>query len=432
MSGWAEATTIGDLLMRSAEDRPDHEAIVFPHARFTYGEVAERATLAARSLAALGVGRGDHVGLLMPNCPDFVFSFFGIQLLGAVPVPINTRFRARELAFVIDNADLVVLLTSDIVDDQVDFVERLGETFEDLSGSEDPAALALAGAPRLRSVVLLGDREPPGFLSQRAYDAKADEVEDSHVMTERAMVRVRDIGLILFTSGTTANPKGCLLTHEAVVRVWCTAAWKLRITPEDRVWDALPMFHMSCLGPMMFCFNMGATLVSMLHFEPGAALEQIENERATLALLGVPADRDGADSAPRLRRAGPVLGPRAPERRAARHAAPHAGRLPAGGPGGRPLRHDRVRRRDHVQRVGGQRAAPGRDLRPRAARRRGQGRRPRERRSARPAPDRRAPDPRLRPLRGLLPAARRDRRDVRPPTAGSAPATRGGWTRTAA
>ena len=72
MSQWAEATTIGDLLIRSAANRPDHEAIVFPHARFTYREVADRAVRAARSLAALGVGRGDHVGLLMPNCPDFV------------------------------------------------------------------------------------------------------------------------------------------------------------------------------------------------------------------------------------------------------------------------------------------------------------------------------------------------------------------------
>src|ERR1700754_914898 len=143
MSGWAEATTLGDLLMRSAENRPDHEAIVFPHARFSYGEVADRAKLAARSLAALGVGRGDHVGLLMPNCPDFVFSFFGIQLLGAVAVPINTRFRARELAFVVENADLVVLLTSDIVDEQVDFVERLGEKFPDLAAAADPERLGL-------------------------------------------------------------------------------------------------------------------------------------------------------------------------------------------------------------------------------------------------------------------------------------------------
>jgi fatty-acyl-CoA synthase len=281
VSGWAEATTMGDLLLRSAERRPDHEALVFPHERVTYREVADRAIRSARSLAALGVSRGDHVGLLMPNCPDFVFGFFGVQLLGAVAVPINTRFRVRELGYLIENADLVVVLTSDIVDEQVDFVERLGETFPGLPPASDPAHLQLEDAPRLRSVVLLGDKEPPGFLSRRSFDELAERTDESHVLSERAAVRVRDVGMILFTSGTTANPKGCLLTHEAVVRVWSTVAWKLRITEDDRVWDPLPLFHMSCLGPMLFSFNLGATLVSMLHFEPGAGLEQIEKERAS-------------------------------------------------------------------------------------------------------------------------------------------------------
>ena len=281
MSEWAEATTMGDLLVRSASRRPGHEAIVFPHARFAYGEVAERAIEAARSLAALGVRRGDHVGLLMPNCPDFVFSFFGIQMLGAVAVPINTRFRTRELRYVIENADLVALLTSDIVDEQVDFVERLQETFPDLAGAADPERLKLEGAPKLRSVVLLGDKQPAGFLARRAFVALAGGIDESYVAAERAAVRVRDVGMILFTSGTTANPKGCLLTHEAVVRVWAAVATKLRITADDRVWDPLPMFHMSCLGPMLFSFNLGATLISMLHFDPGAGLEQIETEGAT-------------------------------------------------------------------------------------------------------------------------------------------------------
>ena len=89
---------------------------------------------AARSLAGLGVVRGDRVGLLMPNCPDFVFAFFGIQLLGAVAVPLNTRFRARELSYVIEHAGLVALLTSDIADEAVDFVERLGEALPGLAG----------------------------------------------------------------------------------------------------------------------------------------------------------------------------------------------------------------------------------------------------------------------------------------------------------
>jgi len=281
MTHWISTTTMGDLLLRSAERRPDHEALVFPHARFTYREVADRAIQAARSLAALGVGRGDHVGLLMPNSPDFVFGFFGIQLLGAVAVPLNTRYRARELAYVVENADLVALLTSDIVDEQVDYVERLGETFEDLPGSPDPEALSLSAAPKLRAVVLLGDKEPPGLLPRRRFDELGAGVGEDEVLAARARVRVRDVGLILFTSGTTANPKGCLLTHEAVVRVWTSVAHTLRITEDDRVWDALPMFHMSCLGPMIFSFDLGATLISTLHFDPGEGLEQMESERAT-------------------------------------------------------------------------------------------------------------------------------------------------------
>jgi acyl-CoA synthetase (AMP-forming)/AMP-acid ligase II len=281
MTIWAQATTMGDLLLRSAERRPDHEALVFGEARFTYAEVRERTLAAARSLAGLGVAPGDRVGLLMPNCPDFVFGFFAIQLLGAVAVPINTRFRARELGYVIENADLVVLLTSDVVDDAVDFVARLDEALPGLAASADPVRLELPAAPRLRSVVLVGEREPPGLLSRRRFDALGATVAQETVLAGRARVRVRDVGLMLFTSGTTADPKGCLLTHEAVVRVWGSVARTLRITEDDRVWDALPMFHMSCLGPMMFTFELGATLISMSHFEPRAGLALIEGERAT-------------------------------------------------------------------------------------------------------------------------------------------------------
>jgi fatty-acyl-CoA synthase len=278
---WVEATSIGDLLLRTAQRGPDREALVFPAARFTYREVVERSIRAARSLAALGVRRGDHVGLLMPNCPEFVFALFGAQLLGAVVVPVNTRFRTRELAYVTENAELSVLVTSDIVDEHVDFVERLHESLPGLAGSGDPLRLELAAAPALRTVVLLGAREAPGMLPQRRFDELAGSVEERQVLREREFVRLRGVALILYTSGTTAQPKGCLITHEAVTRVWTAAAKRLRIEADDRIWDPLPLFHLSCLGPLLFAFQLGATLISTTHFEPAAGLEQIERERAT-------------------------------------------------------------------------------------------------------------------------------------------------------
>jgi len=274
-------TTIGGALLRTVERRPGHEALVFPPLRFTYRELTDRSLRAARSLAALGVGRGDHVGLLMPNCPDFVFAFFGAQLLGAIVVPVNTRFRTRELAYVAENADLDLLLTSDIVDDHVDFVDRLSASLPGLAEAPDPEHLALEATPRLRAIVLLGAREAPGMVTQERFASLADTVGDEHVLAAGALTRPDEPALMLYTSGTTAQPKGCLMTHDAALHVWCSAARRLEITQDDRMWDALPLFHMSCLGPLLFMVELGGTLISMTHFEAEPALDAIEREEAT-------------------------------------------------------------------------------------------------------------------------------------------------------
>jgi len=217
----------------------------------------------------------------MPNCPDFVFAFFGAQLLGAVVVPINTRFRVRELRYLIENADLVAVVTCDIVDEHIVYAQRLSESLPGLAQAPDPERLELAGAPFLRAVVLLGDSTPQGLVPRARFDELAATVGEDEVLQRRAGVRVRDIALMPFTSGTTADPKGCLLTHESLFRVWVSAAERLRVTEDDRVFDPLPLFHMSCLGPLIFCCHLGATLISMTHFEPEAALGMIEAERAS-------------------------------------------------------------------------------------------------------------------------------------------------------
>jgi acyl-CoA synthetase (AMP-forming)/AMP-acid ligase II len=273
-------TTLGGLLLRSAERRPEHEALVFPGRRLTYATLRDDALRAACSLAALGVAPGDHVGLLMPNCPDFVVAFFGAQLLGAVVVPVNTRFRSRELAYVFENADLKVLLTSDIVDDHVDFVERIADSLPGLAGA-DPERLALPAAPLLEAIVLLGRREAPGMVGRTRFDELADALVDEDVLIPFDGTSPDDTALMLYTSGTTAEPKGCLITHDAAIHAWTSAADRLRITPDDRVWDPLPLFHMSCLGPLIFTTALGGTLITTTHFAPDAALDQIEQERAT-------------------------------------------------------------------------------------------------------------------------------------------------------
>ena len=281
MTEWIEARAIGDVLLRTAHLHPDREAIVFPERRYTYAEVADRARAVARGLIGLGVRCGDAVGILMPNCPEFAFCFYGAQMIGAVVVPINARFRTRELGYVAADADLKVILTSDIIADHVDFAARLQASLDGLADSPDPRHLELAAAPSLRTVVLLGDRAAAGMLTQPEFEGIAAGVEPDAVETERWQVRVRDIALLPYTSGTTSQPKGVLLTHEAFYRDWATAGRRLRVGPNERFWDPLPMFHMSGLGPLLFCFDVGATFISQTHFEAGQALDLIERERVT-------------------------------------------------------------------------------------------------------------------------------------------------------
>jgi len=283
---WAEAISLGDLLLRTTQRCPDHEALVFDDSRFSYAEVTERAIAAARSLAALGIERGDPVGLLLPNGIDFVSSFFGAQLLGAVVVPINTRFRARELRHVVASADLEVILTG--ASGPVDLIARLEEALPSLAGADDPTALRLAEAPRLRALVALDD-ERGCVLSRERFEELGAVVDRATVWRGRAAVRVGDVATLMFTSGTAAAPKGCLLSHEAMVRVWTAAARRLGWDSEERLFDPLPMFHMGCLVPLLASFEAGSTLISMRHFDTGPALDLIERERATWLYTVFPA-----------------------------------------------------------------------------------------------------------------------------------------------
>lgn len=271
-----------DILF-SAPAPPEHDALVFPDKRFTYADIRKGAYEKARALFALGVRRGDHVGILMPNSPDFVFTFWATQLLGAIAVPINTRLRSHELRYVIPHADITVLVTTDLIREHVSFSDRLEKAFPELANSDRRNPLQLSSAPRLRHIVLndSGPDAPPAMVSGEKFSALSYEVDDGHVTQEGEGVTPDDPALILFTSGTTAHPKGCLLTHRGIIAVWCSMGERIGITQRERVFDPLPMFHMSCIGPMIFTFAAGATLQTMVHFEANAALDMIETERST-------------------------------------------------------------------------------------------------------------------------------------------------------
>ncbi|MBV0911052.1 class I adenylate-forming enzyme family protein [Anianabacter salinae] len=275
-------TTIGDLLLRTASIHPDKDAIVFPDHRLSFAELERRALDRARGLRAFGVGPGDHVGMLLPSCLEAVETFFAIAFLGAVSVPINARYRSAELGFVIENADLAAIVTQGEVAEGLNFIERLNEAFPSLADQPADAALDLAEAPLLKRAILTGNDSAPGFTSDAAFREAVNSVTDDEIHVLRNRVRVADTALMLYTSGTTSRPKGCMISHESLIRTGQAMAKRYEMTEADVFWSPLPMYHIGAMFPLCAAYSVGSTYLSMHYFEAGVALEMIEAEKATV------------------------------------------------------------------------------------------------------------------------------------------------------
>ena len=263
---WTEAITLGDALLRTAAAKPSETAIALPDRTYSWEQLADRALRIARNLIGLGIAPGAHVGVLMPNGFDILATYFGVSLAGGAIVPINARFRTRELALIVDNADMACVITNDANDAYVNYLDVLTDAIE----GEPP------------HMVVLGQREREGVLTDAEFDALGSDVSLDTVHRRRHRVSVADPAMILYTSGTTADPRGAIISHESIVRVWGGAvAHAMRLGPDDRMWNPCPMFHIAAMGVSVACVTHGMTIVTAPFFEPDSAVELLIREKPT-------------------------------------------------------------------------------------------------------------------------------------------------------
>lgn len=273
------ATSLGDMLLSAADQYPDSLAVVLPEERITYAQLAADSMQVARSLRALGVQSGDHVGVYLPTCSEFLVAMFGASLLGAVVVSVNARYQPQEIAYVVENADLKVMLSSNKFIDNVDLLGRINDALGETTGGQD---LHLTAFPHLNAVVSLSGDEVAGALNRADFDALAAQVDEDDVHLARLQIRLGSPALMLYTSGTTANPKGCLISHESMVRSSIALGNRYQLTQPDKFWSPLPMFHIAAILPLIAIFDVGGTYLTAEHFEPGAALRMLEDEQVTV------------------------------------------------------------------------------------------------------------------------------------------------------
>ncbi len=273
---WRPAV-LREVIARSSVAHSAHEALVTDRNRFSYAELYANSLKRAQALHALGIRKGDHIGILMGNTGAWVTLFFGAAMIGAVTVPVNTRFKASELAFCLKQADVKALfLDGSFLG--IDFVSFLREAEPAID-----AALPGAALPMLEHVIVMGDEVPKAALGWKAFRELAKTVDQSGFQADCAQVLPDDPLLMQFTSGTTAYPKGVLLTHHNMLRNAWSCGVRMGVRADDRYFNCRPFYHVAGTTlSLLVAVTFGATLVTQPTFEAGGALKMLADERCTL------------------------------------------------------------------------------------------------------------------------------------------------------
>jgi fatty-acyl-CoA synthase len=287
MAGYASTNryrdaTLASMLDDVARRHPTREALVYLDRRLAYADVAREVECCARGLLALGVEPDDKVALWLPNRPEWLVVQHAVARIGAVLVALNTRHRAHELDYALRQSDATVLLLQDH-SGPVDFLERLDEVLPRLH-ARDPDRLGFEHCPRLRRVVCLADDVYGGTHRYTDVLEAGDDPALELALRQRLELVTPDrVFSLLYTSGTTAFPKGAMITHRNAVPHGYASGERLGLSERDRVLHTLPFSGTwgGLVAPLM-AWSHGATLVLTDGFDAGTALHLIERERITV------------------------------------------------------------------------------------------------------------------------------------------------------
>ena len=278
--------TVPRLLRRAAERFGDHTYLVANGERLTYAEVDTRTAALAKGLLAEGIGKGSRVGILIPNSVDFAVAALAVARIGAVFVPVNTFLQTRELGWTIRHADLTHLVAHPAFLDH-DYLERLEAALPGLADQRADRLLFVPAAPFLRAVHVWGASDRPWSRGNEAEIVAAGAragVDDELLAQVQECVVPADPLVIVYSSGSTAEPKGAIHTQGTVVRHSCNLQSGYPMSPDDVVFSSMPFFWIGGLITTLFAtLHLGATLVTLSSFDAGTALDLIEQERATIA-----------------------------------------------------------------------------------------------------------------------------------------------------
>ena len=295
MSADEQLHTVPGVLAAAAGRHPDTEALVDGPVRMTYRELAAEVRRVSAGLLAVGVETGERVAIWGPNSHRWVTSALGALSVGAVLVPVNTRYKGEEAAaLLVDSGARTLFVDNGFLGH--DYLAMLRD-----AGGPDPSVSELAALPGLRDIVMLGEQGEHGGqggssgaggaepVSWSGFLRGGATVEDAAVTARAASVRADDISDMLFTSGTTGRPKGAMTAHGQNIRAFTAWSERSGLRHGDRYLIVNPLFHsFGYKAGVLACLIRGATMVTQPVFEVRETMRLVSEERISV-LPGPPA-----------------------------------------------------------------------------------------------------------------------------------------------